>query len=298
MKARTRSLRFVPVLIVAAALSLSVRVGDLWRDVDAAFGPSAGVALAAESGGPLGPDPAAVPAAESKPAPAPALEAPQPTARQDPPDPQDSQDPQYSQTAAGRFEPWTIAPSGEARQPKSGSAEGGDGRDEARTAAAQPSEVPDPTTRPDRLVASLPDPYDFTDEEISLLQQLSVRREQIEQRRSVVEQREALLAAAEARVERKVTELEDLRRIIEELVIQHDEQEEAQLRSLVKIYENMKPKEAARIFEQLDMVVLLEVIDRMKERKVAPVLARMSPDRAQQITLELAQRRDLPVAKE
>ncbi len=61
---------------------------------------------------------------------------------------------------------------------------------------------------------------------------------------------------------------------------------------------DIQDKEAARIFEQLDMVVLLEVIDRMKERKAAPVLARLSPDRAQEITLELAQRRNLPVAKE
>ena len=56
----------------------------------------------------------------------------------------------------------------------------------------------------------------------------------------------------------------------------------------------IQDKEAARIFEQLDMVALLEVIDRTKERKAAPVLARMSPDRAQEITLELVQRRRLP----
>ena len=59
----------------------------------------------------------------------------------------------------------------------------------------------------------------------------------------------------------------------------------------------MKPKDAARIFEQLDMVVLLDVIERMKERKSAPILAKMKPQRAKEITLELAQRRGLPVAQ-
>jgi flagellar motility protein MotE (MotC chaperone) len=76
--------------------------------------------------------------------------------------------------------------------------------------------------------------------------------------------------------------------------VQHDEQEERQLNSLVIIYENMKPKDAARIFEELDMVVLLDVIERMKERKTAPILAELNPKRAKTITIELAHRRNLP----
>ena len=141
------------------------------------------------------------------------------------------------------------------------------------------------------------DPFDMSDQEMELLQQLAERRRVLDQRAAEIDQRWALLSAAEERVQLKIDELADLQFTIENLLIQHDEQEEAQMQSLVKIYENMKPKDAARIFEELDMVVLLEVVDRMKERKVAPVLAKMNPDRAKSITLELAQRRELPVAK-
>ena len=81
------------------------------------------------------------------------------------------------------------------------------------------------------------------------------------------------------------------------MIEQRDEKQEAQLRSLVKIYENMKPKEAARIFEGLDMTILLEVIDRMKERKSAPILARMDPDKAKEVTVELADRHKLPLRR-
>src|SRR3546814_19626533 len=63
--------------------------------------------------------------------------------------------------------------------------------------------------------------------------------------------------------------------------------------SLVKIYESMKPKDAARIFEHLDMEVLLEVVERMKERKTAPILAELDPERASTVTLELAKLREL-----
>ncbi len=142
------------------------------------------------------------------------------------------------------------------------------------------------------------DPLDLSDEEILLLQQLSERRAEIERRAREIERRAALLEAAEQRIDDKVKELQNLQATIREMLIEHDEQEEAQIRSLVKIYENMKPKDAARIFEQLDMLVLLEVIDRMSERRAAPILAKMHPRRAQEVTLELAQRRVLPIAKD
>lgn len=138
------------------------------------------------------------------------------------------------------------------------------------------------------------DPFTLTDEEIDLLQMLAERRAEIDRRAAELEQRETLLEAAERRIDEKIAKLQLLQTAIEGLLIRRDEQEEAQLTSLVKIYENMKPKDAARIFEELDMAVLLDVIERMKERKTAPILARMNPRRAKAITLELAQRRGPP----
>lgn len=147
-------------------------------------------------------------------------------------------------------------------------------------------------------ITDLPaDPFQMTDEEITLLQSLSQRREELEQRAREIDEREVLLKAAEQRIEEKIAELERLQGTIEGLLVKHDEQSEAQLQSLVKIYESMKPKDAARIFEELDMDVLLEVVERMKERKTAPILAEMNPDRAKSVTLELAQRRELPLPR-
>lgn len=254
------SFRLIPVLIVAAALTLSVKVGDLWRDFGTQGQPDSTGAHAEEPGvghGDFAMEPAAgTPATEEA------------GAAGDRP------------AAGGQFVPWSIEPAGH------------DDRIPERNGEGSESETQAVKT------TTLRDPYEFTDEEIELLQQLSARREEIEEHGREIDQREALLSAAEERIDQKVGELEALRRAIEELVVQHNDQEESQLRSLVKIYENMKPKEAARIFEELDLVVLLEVIDRMSERKAAPVLARLSPDRAKEITLELAKRRDLPMAKE
>jgi flagellar motility protein MotE (MotC chaperone) len=65
----------------------------------------------------------------------------------------------------------------------------------------------------------------------------------------------------------------------------------------VKIYETMKPKDAARIFEQLDMPVLLGVLERMKEMKSSAILAAMDASKAKAATMALAERHAPPPAK-
>jgi flagellar motility protein MotE (MotC chaperone) len=64
----------------------------------------------------------------------------------------------------------------------------------------------------------------------------------------------------------------------------------------VHVYEAMKPRDAATIFDALDMQVLLQVLDRMQDRKAAPVLAAMQPDRARLATQLLAEMRLRAVA--
>lgn len=142
------------------------------------------------------------------------------------------------------------------------------------------------------------DPFSMTDEEIELLQALAERRLELQIRGRQMDQREALLQAAEQRIEEKVAGLKTLEKSIQDLLLQQEDQTEAQIKSLVKIYESMKPKHAARIFDDLDMAILLPVAERMKERKLAPVLAKMGSVKAQALTTELSKRGELPMAKE
>ena len=138
------------------------------------------------------------------------------------------------------------------------------------------------------------DPTLLTPAEIDLLQQLAERRQVLESREQEFEIRTGLLAAAESRIDKKVEELKVLRETISGLIKTFDAQQDAKLLSLVKIYENMKPKEAAKIFEELEMDTLLEVAERMKERKLAPIMAKMNPEKARDMTVELSRLRQLP----
>ena len=138
------------------------------------------------------------------------------------------------------------------------------------------------------------DPTLLTQSEIDLLQKLAERRVEIDARARELDSRVALLAAAESRIDRKIQDFKALQATIESLIKTYDEQQDAKLMSLVKIYENMKPKDAALIFEELEMDVLLQVAERMKERSLAPIMAKMNPQRAREVTVELNALRKLP----
>lgn len=132
---------------------------------------------------------------------------------------------------------------------------------------------------------------EYSEAELAVLQGLAGRREELERRGTELDQREAVLKAAEQRIEAKVQELKQLQGAMEALVRKYDQEEETRKKSLVKIFETMKPADAARIFEQMDLPILLDIIERMKERNAAPVLAQMHPARAKQVTAEIARRR-------
>jgi len=135
------------------------------------------------------------------------------------------------------------------------------------------------------------DPLTLTKSEIDVLQQLAKRREALDQRERAIKDREALLAATEQRITDEIQKMQQMKAEYEQLKKAKSDAEEANLRRLVTVYEAMKPEEAARIFETMDGTVLLDVVTRMGERRLAPVLAQMTPARAQALTVAMANRR-------
>ena len=82
-----------------------------------------------------------------------------------------------------------------------------------------------------------------------------------------------------------------MQRKLEGLESAQKQKEDAGWQGLVKLYETMKAKDAAVIFNDLQMPVLLQVLDRMKDSKAAAVMAAMNPDKARDVTADLAQMR-------
>lgn len=174
---------------------------------------------------------------------------------------------------------------------------------EAKPADSKPKDTAEPASdsankseaAPDVSDPSLDVPDNYTDAEVAILRKLSDRRKELEKRGRELDEREALLKVSEQRVDKKISDLKDLRAQIEKMVGVATDDQKKQADSLVKIYETMKPKEAAKIFENLEMPVLINVVRRMKEARVAPILGAMDPVKAKELTAALMEKKDLPV---
>ncbi|MGD1934592.1 MAG: MotE family protein [Candidatus Phaeomarinobacter sp.] len=158
--------------------------------------------------------------------------------------------------------------------------------EESSEEAPQAAAEEDENARPAVNLAARPAPT--TGQSNDVLEALAARRKALDARENEIEMQEKLLAAAEARIDDKIVELKELKAKIDKVFKTEESKGDEKFKSLVKVYENMKPKDAAAVFEQLDMTVLLELLDRMNERKLAAILAAMDPARAQAVTVALA----------
>jgi flagellar motility protein MotE (MotC chaperone) len=126
--------------------------------------------------------------------------------------------------------------------------------------------------------------------ERAVLERLQTRRQELDTRNRELEMRENLLKVAEKRLEAKVSELRNTESRVNTAMGTRDKVEAERFKSIVTMYENMKAKDAARIFDRLDMKILVDVSTQMNPRKMSEILGQMSPDAAERLTVELANR--------
>ena len=111
------------------------------------------------------------------------------------------------------------------------------------------------------------------------------RRQELETRAREIDVRDSLLKAAEKRIEQRLQELKELEARVNGTITKKDEEEAAKFKSLVGMYENMKAKDAAKVFDRLNMRVLVEVVNVMNPRRMADILGQMTPDVAERLTV-------------
>lgn len=126
--------------------------------------------------------------------------------------------------------------------------------------------------------------------EVQVLQALQERRAQLDTRAEQYETQDELMLAAERRLDERLTELRRLETHVNDLLGRLDEAQEQRLASLVDVYQRMRSKDAAAVFDGLDDEVLVQVASRMRQANLAEVMGRMEPNRARELTQMLADR--------
>jgi len=166
-----------------------------------------------------------------------------------------------------------------------------DAKPEAGGAAAKAQLGKDampPPPPPAGTVISTEGPPVPTGAERAILERLQQRREELDTRARELDLRESLIQNAEKRMDSRLSELKDVEARIKTETQQKSEAADARLKGLITMYENMKPRDAAKIFNGLDDGVLLDVASKINPRTMAEILAQMQADVAQRLTVELA----------
>ena len=160
-------------------------------------------------------------------------------------------------------------------------------KEEAPKPAAPVAEAP----KPDGVVV-FPEqnPQSVSPSERAILERLQARRQELEQRAREIEIRESLLKSAEKRIEGRVEEAKATEAKISTATGQKAEQDAARFKGIITMYEGMKPKDAAKVFDRLEMSVLYDIASQIAPRKMSDILGLMQPEAAERLTVELARR--------
>jgi flagellar motility protein MotE (MotC chaperone) len=135
--------------------------------------------------------------------------------------------------------------------------------------------------------------------EIDVLQKLAARRKQLDEMERQLQMREDLLRASEGRIAKRIEELKGLEEQVGKKAgeLEAETAKSQEIDDLVKMYEAMKAKDAARVFDKLDISLLASIARQMNPKKLGDVVAKMAPEQAERLTVELANRKPKPVAQ-
>lgn len=136
----------------------------------------------------------------------------------------------------------------------------------------------------------------MTGGELGVLRRLAERRNALSAREAKLAERETFVAAMEVKLAEQAADLKRLRAELAEqeaaiagAAAAKDEAAEARIQSLAKAYKTMKPKDAARLFNELEDGLLIGIAREMSPRALAPIMSRMKPDKARALTQALTE---------
>lgn len=127
----------------------------------------------------------------------------------------------------------------------------------------------------------------FTQSEIMILQELAERREALDLRSREIDKKAVQLKVAEEEIEKKLVQMRDYENKLKKLINEYNEKEREKITALVKMYSTMKPKDAARIFNTLDINIVVSLLREMKPSTSSSIVSQMNAEKAKAVTDEL-----------
>lgn len=120
--------------------------------------------------------------------------------------------------------------------------------------------------------------------EIDHLAKLNDRKKQLDAREAEIVRQEGELAKMKAELEQRMKELGEMRGEISAMLSDRVKTDDSKVENLVQMYTNMKPPQAAKVFESMDEDLAVEILVRMKKKNAAEIMNLLPPGKAQLFT--------------
>jgi flagellar motility protein MotE (MotC chaperone) len=152
---------------------------------------------------------------------------------------------------------------------------------QAQTVAA-PATVP----KPSEVVAVANDAAatskkEYTQTEWDHFARLNERKRELDAREEELAKMEAEIVEKRKALEKRLSDLENTRAQISQVLQDRVNLDQERIETLVQMYSNMKPSQAAKVFETMDEDLAVEIIGRMKKKNAAEVMNLIKPEKTQ-----------------
>ncbi|HEX4922865.1 MAG TPA: hypothetical protein VFV50_02230 [Bdellovibrionales bacterium] len=128
----------------------------------------------------------------------------------------------------------------------------------------------------------------WTPEQLAVFNKLEDRKRDLDLKEQELAELEEELQKQRVELEERLKELDVLRTKIAEKLSERVGVDQERVSKLVEIYSNMKPQNAAKVFEEIDEDLAVEVLGKMKKKNMADILNLLKPDKAQRLSEKFA----------
>lgn len=132
--------------------------------------------------------------------------------------------------------------------------------------------------------AVCPEPYAMSEEDLSHFSRLSERKRELDLREQELNALEEELHRQRSEVEARIQKLENIRAEISTVLKDRVEIDQQRVNTLVEFYSNMKPKQAADIFANLNEDLAVEVLTKMKKKNAAEIMNLLPAEKARTLS--------------
>lgn len=128
----------------------------------------------------------------------------------------------------------------------------------------------------------------WSEEELALFKKLDERKKALDQREKELGRMEEELQRQRSELEDKLKKLDELREKIGKQLENKIQADGGRVDKLVAFYTNMRPQNAAKIFQDMNEDLAVEILEKMKQKSAAEIMNLLPPDKAQRLTEKFA----------